>query len=388
MRRYDLDWLRVGVFGLLILYHVGMFFVPWGWHLKNDIEYPWLSYPMLFINQWRLPILFLISGMGTFYALNRRNGLQFIGERIRRLLLPLIFGILIIVPPQVYLERIIDGSFQGSYLEFWTRDFFNGVYPEGNFSWHHLWFLPYLLVFSLVLSPLFIFFKRKPGHPFFGILGSLITKPGNLYLFIIPLYLFEALLEPFFPVTHALYNDWFSFINYMYLFLIGFLLIALSDIFWPVAVKHRRTFLYMGILGFISWIALVLLLDDSIYRHFSEALLKVFNMWSWILVLFGYASRYLNRPSRILAYCNEAVYPFYILHQTVTLCLAFLLLGSGISFLPAFIYLAIGTFAGCWILYEFLIRRITFLRPLFGLKVRPGQISGYGNFQKSLSRES
>ncbi|PTB89076.1 glucan biosynthesis protein, partial [Marivirga lumbricoides] len=135
MRRYDLDWLRVIVFGLLIFYHVGMFFVPWGWHIKNNVLYEDLTWPMRFLNQWRLPILFVISGMGSFYALNKRNGFQFMGERIKRLLIPLIFGMAVIVPVQVYAERVYKGEFQGGYFDFWPQLAFIGVYPEGNISW-------------------------------------------------------------------------------------------------------------------------------------------------------------------------------------------------------------------------------------------------------------
>lgn len=119
MRRYDLDWLRVIVFGLLIFYHVGMFFVPWGWHIKNNVIYDWLTIPMWFLNQWRLPILFIISGMGTFYALRKRTGKQFAMERIKRLYIPLTFGMLFIIPPQVYIERMVQNQFSGSYFDFW-----------------------------------------------------------------------------------------------------------------------------------------------------------------------------------------------------------------------------------------------------------------------------
>ncbi|MEL7147300.1 MAG: acyltransferase family protein, partial [Bacteroidota bacterium] len=150
-RRYDLDWLRVIVFGLLIFYHAGMFFVPWGWHIKNNEIYRWLIWPMLFLNQWRLPILFVISGMGTYFALSYRSGWQFAKERWLRLGLPILVGMLFIVPPQVYIERVADGDFTGSYLTYWTTIAFEGAYPTGNISWHHLWFLPYLLIFSLLL---------------------------------------------------------------------------------------------------------------------------------------------------------------------------------------------------------------------------------------------
>jgi len=120
IRRHDIDWLRVIVFGLLIFYHVGMFFVSWGWHIKNNITYEWLQWPMRFLNQWRLPILFVISGMGTYYALSKRSIRKFSWERIKRLGIPLIFGMFVIVPPQVYYERLDLGQFVGSYWDFFT----------------------------------------------------------------------------------------------------------------------------------------------------------------------------------------------------------------------------------------------------------------------------
>ena len=141
VRRHDLDALRVLVFGLLIIYHVGMYFVPWGWHIKPDSTQSLLVWPMLFLNQWRLHILFMISGMGTFFALGYRSSGQFIRERIIRLFIPLLFGMLLIVPPQVYIERVTNDGYTHSFIHFITHDAFNGIYPTGNFSWHHLWFL-------------------------------------------------------------------------------------------------------------------------------------------------------------------------------------------------------------------------------------------------------
>lgn len=175
-RRYDLDWIRVIVFALLIFYHVGMFFVPWGWHIKNNEIYRWLTFPMTFVNQWRLPILFVISGMGTAFALGKRSIGQFILERNYRLAIPLVFGMLMIVPPQVYIERITEGSFSGSYFEFWIGPAFQGVYPEGNLSWHHLWFLPYLLVFSLLLAPVFAAIRARPDNHLITTLNRWLRK--------------------------------------------------------------------------------------------------------------------------------------------------------------------------------------------------------------------
>lgn len=123
MRRHDIDAIRVIAFGLLIIYHVGMFFVPWDFHIKNNVIYPDLLYPMYFLNQWRLPLLFVISGMGVYFAFQKRTGGQFALERTRRLLVPLIFGMLFIVPPQIYFEYLDQGIFSGRYFfDFWPRE--------------------------------------------------------------------------------------------------------------------------------------------------------------------------------------------------------------------------------------------------------------------------
>lgn len=367
MRRYDLDWLRVIVFGFLIFYHVGMFFVPWDFHIKNNQIYDWLRYPMWFLNQWRLPILFVISGMGTFYALQKRSAKQFAIERFVRLYIPLTFGMLFIIPPQVYIERIAKNQFSGSYLEFWPTHAFTGIYPEGNFSWHHLWFLPYLFLFSIVLIPVFMYLKKHNKNKF---LKRIIQKPVAIYLFIVPLYLIEVFVEPFFPVTHALVGDWFTIINYIFLFFFGFLLMTVKEVFWKTVEENRRIFLVIGILSFTLLVFITHTYEDSIIRHFIEGFIKVMNLWSWVLVLFGYASKYLNRQSKVLKYSNEAVYPFYILHQTIMLIIAYFVMDLDWSFWLKSSIMVLGTFIISCIIYEFIIRRWKWIRLLFGLKIK------------------
>lgn len=367
IRRHDLDSLRVLVFALLIFYHVGMFFVPWGWHIKNNVIYDWLTWPMLFVNQWRLPILFVISGMGTRYALSFRSGKTFAWERIKRLFIPLAVGMILIVPPQVYIERIAKAQFLGSYLDFFPAEIFKGIYPEGNFSWHHLWFLPYLLIFSLILIPAFLYLRDHPENQFLSFIKRTVQKPWGLLLFTAPLYLAEAFIEPFFPVTHALVDDWFTFTSSLFLFFSGFVLISLGDTFWKSVDQIKRKALWMGILTFGIMI-FYWNIEDSVLVHFTEAFFKVLNIWLWILAILGYGAKYLNKKSSILRYANQAVYPFYILHQTVTVVLAYYLMNLDWGLGAKFFILSIGTFGISLLLYEFLIRRIPFIGPLFGLK--------------------
>ncbi|MEM8892449.1 MAG: acyltransferase family protein, partial [Bacteroidota bacterium] len=274
----------------------------------------------------------------------------------------------IIVPPQLYFERLMDADFTGSFGAFYLTKVLQFMpYPEGNFSWHHLWFLPYLLIFSLILIPAFLYLRNNPENKFLSFIKKTIENPWGLLIFIFPLYIAEALIEPFFPVTHALIDDWFTFISSLFLFFSGFVLISLGDTFWKAVDQFKKKALLMGIITFGIMI-FYWNIEDSMLVHFTEAFFKVLNIWLWILAIFGYAAKYLNKKSDILTYANQAVYPFYILHQSVTVVLAYYLMDLPWGLGPKFLLLSLGTFGISFLLYEFLIRRIPFIGPLFGLK--------------------
>jgi glucans biosynthesis protein C len=199
-------------------------------------------------------------------------------------------------------------------------------------------------------------------------IGGLAEKPFGLFWLIVPLYLWESLLEPFFPSTHALVGDWFNLINYLTLFFYGFLLISAKPSFWDKMEKNRGLYLCLGIAGFSILSGIWLIFKDSVLVHFVEALFKVFNLWAWILALLGYAAAYLNKPSNLLSYANEAVYPFYIIHQTIILIIGFYLMELEWGFFAKFMTMVAGTFVISLIIYEFGIRRWSLARILFGMK--------------------
>lgn len=371
MRRYDLDFLRVGAFTILILYHVGMFFVPWHYHLKNNIIYsgPELEYPMLFVNQWRLSLLFVISGMGTWFAFSKRNGKEFVKERFIRLFIPLIFGMIFIVPPQIYFERLDQGLIFNNYFDFWPIPALTSPYPKGGgISWHHLWFILYLFIFSVLLSPLFGYLYRKKDSWLIRKTDRVCSKWIGLYAFIIPLFFWQYYLAPLFPQTNSLYNDWYNLVNYCTLFFFGFLLLTVKETFWKTIVNNKYIYFICGIIGF-SFIVIFKEISFEIPgKKILFAFIKVFNMWSWILTLTGFAAAYFNKPGKSLSYANEAVYPFYILHQTVIIVLGYYLKHLEWGFFTKFTLMSIGTFAITWLIYEFGIRRYNIIRPLFGMK--------------------
>ena len=153
-RLYELDWLRIIAILILVYFHTGMFFTTWDWHIKNNVTTRSLDYVMVWLHQWRMALLLVISGAGTFYALGFRKAGTYMSERFKRLIIPLIFGMLVVVPPQIYLEKIKNYA---SYLDFYPTIFEMVPSPEGNTSWHHLWFILYLFLFSVVLLPAFLY---------------------------------------------------------------------------------------------------------------------------------------------------------------------------------------------------------------------------------------
>ncbi len=157
-RQYYLDSLRILLILTVFLYHIGMIFNSSDWHIKNDITCEYKSmlwYIMVYLGRWRMPLLILISGAGTFFAFGKRTAGQFLKERFKRLFIPLLAGIFILVPVQVYLERADQYV---SLLDYYPH-MFEGVYPSGNFSWHHLWFIAYLFFIVVVLTPLITFIR-------------------------------------------------------------------------------------------------------------------------------------------------------------------------------------------------------------------------------------
>ena len=369
MRRYDIDALRVIVFGLLIFYHVGMFFAPWDFHIKNSVTCTWLTLPMIFLNQWRLPLLFVISGMGTFFNISKRTGGGFAAERLVRLFIPLIVGMLFIVPPQIYFERLDKGQFSGSYFEFWTSSAFTGgAYPEGNISWHHLWFLPYLLLFSLILIPAFLYLLKHPQAWIISKTKSLAAGKCGLFVLAIPLIFWYVFVKPHFPSTHGLIDDWFNIAHYSTLFFYGFLLMTIKDALWENVTHNRRLYLVTGIVSFLLLLFLGSGIGDFYGKGEISCAIQALNAWAWILTLIGYAATYLNKPNRTLSYANAAVYPFYILHQTVMIALGYYLKNIDMGLALKFFIMVAGTFCISWLIYEFGIRRFAWVRPLFGMK--------------------
>ena len=372
--RYEfLDWLRVLAILLLLFFHTGMLFVGWGWHITNAETIPALVLPMDLAHRLRMPLLFVIAGAGMWFALRRRSGGELIRERTLRLLVPVIFGMFVIVPPQVYIERIAHGDWHGGYLAFLTERVFQFVpYPAGNFSWHHLWFIVYLFAYVLLLTPLLSWWRKRPA-----------LRPGLwLYALALPLAINEALLKPLFPVSHNLISDWYNFIHYLLLTVYGILLASMSGA-WDWLAEKRRVSLVLG----LAMLGGVALLEAGIVARDTPADAVIANLftWFWLLVFIGYGRRYLGFENRLLRWARDASYPIYILHQTVIIVIAWFVIRQPWQPWTKYGIVLGATLLICVALYEFLLRRFAPLRLAFGIKIHaqrdgahPGRLGAEG----------
>jgi hypothetical protein len=363
LRLVFLDWLRILAFALLVLYHVGMYYVSWDWHIKSPHAGSLLEPWMRLVSPWRLGLLFLVSGAATSFMLARLGASgSLLATRARRLLIPLVFGMLVIVPPQAYFEVTQKYAYAGGYLDF-MRLYLSGY---GGFcgargclilpTWNHLWFLPYLFAYTLALWGLLRAFPRlldalspRIEHVLAGV---------RLFLWPVLLLLLTrlALLDRF-PVTHALVGDWFSHAQYLALFLFGAVL-ARSPAAWERMMQARYVAL---VLGLAAWA----LLGYELSRPLTYSVLQ----WCGIVGAVGFARRHLNRDGDLRRYLADAVFPVYILHQTLTIVVASALAWR--AYPPALegALLAAGTFGLSFLGYEW-ARRVRWARPLFGLKAQ------------------
>ncbi|MEO8742040.1 MAG: acyltransferase family protein [Lysobacteraceae bacterium] len=382
-RRHDIDALRALAFALLILYHTGMLYVAdWDFHIKSSYAAMssasmLLQYPMVFINRWRMELIFLISGIAAAFLLRSDTPWQFWRKRTWRLQLPLLFGILVVVPIQPYVQGVTNGLVQPGFGQFlfdyftgkpWPKDAFNGW--DYGFTWNHLWYLAYLWDYTCLLALLVMPMNSRIGMQlrtlFCGLRGLwLMTLPT------LPFILYAITLQSRFPPTSDVIHDWYCHPLYFTVFLYGYV-IARDEGFWAEALRLRRWTLATALILGVAYTGLNLTIwsDDMV---FQQVLHSVY-MWTMLLAILGWGHALLNKPFRWLPWANESVYPWYMLHQSLILLLAYWLIPYKLGPVLEPLLVLVGTVGGCYAISE-AIKRIPLLRPCFGLKTVPRQLT-------------
>jgi glucans biosynthesis protein C len=357
-RRADLDGLRVAAILLLHLFHVGMMFNGWGWHLKNPEPLHALEPPMELLHYVRMPLLMVVAGAATAFALERRGAGAFFVDRVKRLLGPVIFGMLVIVPPQIYLERLASGAFTGSYLDFYPQVFSFVPYPRGAFSWHHLWFVVYLFVYSVVLLPVLARLRSPLRLP-----------PAMICLAFVPLAAIHVWLRAY-PETHALIDDPRTLLYYGVLFFYGHLLGRSPEAWaWLARARTKLTCAFAVICA--------VMLPPNEWPFPLEHVGAFAFVWFAILTALAWAPSWFPRRTPRLQHAQGLAYPFYILHQTVILLVGWGALKVPMGAWPRFGFVLITSLLATWALCE-IVARLRWLRPLLGMpprKPEPARVS-------------
>lgn len=371
-RQTYLDWLRVISIVTVFFLHSSMAYVEeWEWHLKNKETSNLLMEVNFWLGRFRMPLLFFISGTVTWFMLKNRTTGSFIGLRFRRLFIPLVFGILVIVPPQVYMERLTQG-FKGNFADFYPTVFTTGTYPTGNFSWHHLWFIVYLFLYDILFAPLFKWMMSERGKERLAFFNKLANRKW-IYLLPVPSVIAYTSMNLSFPETHDLIHDWSRHIYWLFFLLTGFTCINFPSLMDSLERNRRTSFL----LAFASIIVInyfrwnnpdTEIPDFGTWRTYAQMSLFPITAWGWIFTAVGYGKRYLNKKHPIQNYINETVYPFYILHQTIIVIVAFYVIRTSEPVLNKFLFTFITSFVLVMCIYHLLIRPYAVMRFLFGMK--------------------
>jgi len=360
-RKHHLDWLRVLAFGLLILFHVGCLYAPWDYNLKSPRPVPQAGWWLGALGAWRMALLFFISGVACRFLIGKLGAGGFARDRLRRLLPVILFGMLVVIPPQTFVELRAKGVTRLGYLDFWVGEYLAAdqtlVAPLHKTmpTWDHLWFLVYLLVYALLFA--LVAAAMRPGPP------SARTSPWALPVLLVgpALWLsFANLAILRFPLTHALVDDGAGHLKWLGIFAVGAIAATCAP-FWSFVRDRAATLLV---------IAVALLVARSFTDEPVNAVLSGPYAWATICALCGFAARRLDRPSDTLTHLNEAVLPVYVLHQPILLITAFFLFPWRLPVVVEAIVLTAVTAAGSFAIYETLIRPFGPMRFLFGLKPR------------------
>lgn len=364
-RRADIDWIRIAAFGVLILYHVGLVYAPWDWHVRSPHTIEALGLAALVTNPWRLTLLFMVSGIALRFMVRKTPPAQAFRQRLERLVPPLLFGVLVLVPPQSWIEAMEKGSFSGDLWTWWLSEFSPAGLRDGV-PLNHVWFVLYITVYSLaalVLARSSRLFDRLEAG-----LGRLLAGGRLLVVPILYLALLRLLVFPWAGLTNHITDDPYNHAMSLGVFLTGFLLALREDV-WTRFERMRWTSLAVAA---ISLPALIILSQPVDQAPAAPAnLVFAINQWATICAVLGFGSRLLRgADGPVLRYLTDAVFPCYLAHQTLLVIAAHILKPHGLPVGIEASLLVLITLGGSLAVYE-VVRRIGVLRPLWGLRPVP-----------------
>lgn len=370
-RLYYIDWIRIIAFSLLILLHGIVPFTTIPWEINNSERSEWLTRFVFWLHQWRLPLLFFVSGLGINLSMKSRSLGSFYGERFRRLFIPLLFAMFFIIPIQPYFEFLQKGKINPGYWSLYQQVWELKVYPNGPLTWSHMWFVVYLIAFILVLFPLFLLGKQKWVAEKRARLEDHLSSPALLTIAVLPIIGIIYTLSIEYPENGSLTEDWFAFTLFITMLVYGYL-VGASHTFWNQAARYRwitgGVALITGIILLLNYWTPMPIFTVKDNRFMMYCVLNGLHIWSMILFWCGMARQHLNKPSPVLRYLNEAVYPYFIIHQTIIVALGYYIVQWQMPLMIKCILLISLSVLMIMATYHLVIRKTKVTRFLFGMK--------------------
>jgi glucan biosynthesis protein C len=393
-RWYWLDWLRVLAMGTIFLFHSSRpFDLTSPWHVMNST--PDLGFTLFdsFISGWIMPLFFVISGIAVYSSLARRSASEFAKDRLERLIIPFIFGLFFVLPVNVYYDAVFHGYSVGGFVSFYLGPYFTKAFPFSvNFSSTYfansnqgvyLWYLFWLFVFSVVTVHFFKWLVREGNLNKFSKLHDVCNRRGGILLLAIPVILVNIAAVPPFFVFPSGYGGW-KLPTYLALFITAYL-IASNPRFEEAIEKNRLPALVLGILTSLLILGVTAITAggptgsgsggesaggsgiDAYYLVVSTV--WALNGWCWVTAIVGFGRKHLSFNHKYLKVSNELVLPFYILHQSVIVAVAFYVVSLNLIVIEKYLLVILASFP-IIIALLYPVSKINVLRFLFGMRMR------------------
>lgn len=368
-REYYLDWIKVFVIVLLIPYHTAVSFSHIGhaYIFSNDVESSFLFiFISDFLNLWFMRILFFISGVATYIATKRKRTKNFVVDRIKRLLIPVLFLLLTIGPISGYILAVNHYNYTGSFLSFYPNFFLK---PEQYLFWGHMWFCVYLLTFSLITIPLFIYIRSRTT--IVSKISAYLVKGNNILAPMILIVLFEMIFRPFYPGLQSLIGDWANFSVHLSFFIFGFIMIQSTKLLNVISKKYKL-FLLIGIFSTTLYIYIKrysgILVDQYIVKIILSMLWGI-AAYSWVMFVFGFSRIFFNITNKLLKYLSNCSFSLYIFHYLILTIFNYYLLKTSLNNHLIWIITSILTYITLILLFELILKRLRIFRFICGIKM-------------------
>jgi hypothetical protein len=384
-RWFWLDWLRVLAMGTIFLFHSSRAFSTTPWSVMNAT--PDLGFTLFdaFISGWIMPLFFVISGVAVYFSIKKRNGLQFCKDRFLRLMIPfLTVGLFVVLPVNGYYDAVFHGEFQGSFLSFYLGPYFTNFFP---FTLHfsatyfansnqgiYLWYLFWLFTFSLITFPLFKWIAKETTRSRLAGLYAACNRRGGMLLLSIPIVLVNIVAIPPYFIFPSGYGGW-KLPTYLALFIVAYI-IASSPHFEASLEKNRLISL---IIALMTSAVVILVAAQSgtegvasdpalIYRSYLlVSTIWAFNGWCWVTAILGFGSKYLSFNHKYLNVANELVLPFYVLHQSVIVAVAYYAVALNLPVIAKYALIVLAAFP-IIVALLYPVSKVNLLRFLFGMR--------------------